>query len=83
MCLQSALTCAIITMQGRNAQKADTYERREDMSERMATDKQHDKDLELLAKYVKATAKTVDEAVQIILDHRTCARPPDEAKKKE
>ena len=53
------------------------------MSERMATDKQHDKDLELLAKYIKATAKTGDEAVQIILDHRTCARPPDEAKKKE
>nr|DAV52428.1 MAG TPA: hypothetical protein [Caudoviricetes sp.] len=51
------------------------------MHERMATDKQHDKDLELLAEVVRLKAKTIEEAAQIILDHRTCAKPPDDKEK--
>lgn len=51
------------------------------MHDRMATDKQHDKDLELLAEVVRLKAKTVTEAAQIILDHRTCARQSEDNKK--
>lgn len=50
------------------------------MDDKMATDKQHDKDLELLAEVVRLKAKTVEEAVQIILEHRTCAKPKDDKK---
>lgn len=57
------------------------YGRREDMNKDMATDKQHDKDLELLAEVVRLKAKTVEEAAQIILDHRTCTKPPENNKK--
>lgn len=57
------------------------YGRREEMDKNMATDKQHDKDLELLAEVVRLKAKTVEEAAQIILDHRTCTKPPEDNKK--